>query len=355
MRCVCIGRPRRRPKSAARFGATAVLAGLTMAAGLLPPVTRAQSPPDRYALLIGGLGGGAEQTELFGGYLLATRRALVETFGFDSQHVTVLAEPALSDRAFVNGVSTEDNIRAAFQRLSGELESSDHVYVVLFGHGNSDDKASYLNIPRRDLSDADYAGLLDGLDAGRIVLINTASSSAPFVERISAEGRVVITATRTASQRNETVFPGYFVEALTSPSADLDRDGDLSVGEVFRFASEATERYFEDASLLATEHALLEDTGDGVGYQAAELEAGAEGNLAAATWLRRRTLALDGLAPAARAEVAGLLARRDELGEEIAAVKAQKSELDLDDYYARLEVLFVELARLEDSVEVNRR
>src|SRR5690606_8421762 len=105
------------------------------------------------------------------------------------------------------------------------------------------------------------------------VFVNTASSSAPFVERISAARRVVITATRVASQRNETVFPRYYVEALTSPSADLDRDGDLSVGEVFRFAAEATERHYADASLLATEHALLEDTGDGVGYQHGELEA----------------------------------------------------------------------------------
>lgn len=313
----------------------------------------AQPLPERHALLIGGLGGGAEQTEKFGGYLLEARRAFVDALGFDARHVTVLAEPALAGRDFVDDVSTEDNIRAAFERLSGAVGESDQVYVVLFGHGNADEGASYLNIPRRDLSDSDYAALVDELGAGRIVFVNTASSSAPFVERISAEGRVVMTATRTASQRNETVFPRYFVEALGSASADLDRDGDLSVGEVFRYAAEATARHFEDGSLLATEHALLEDTGDGVGYQLAELEANAEGGLAAATWLRRRSLALGGLAPEARAEVAGLLARRDELGAEIAALKARKAELGVDEYYAQLEVLFVELARLEAAVDAS--
>ena len=37
------------------------------------------------------------------------------------------------------------------------------------------------------------------------------------------QDRVIITATRTGTQRNETVFPTYFVEALSSPAASTSR------------------------------------------------------------------------------------------------------------------------------------
>ena len=318
---------------------------------LLAPHSATAQEGQSYAVLIGGLGGSAEYTEKFQQYLFNTHRALVEDFQFPAGNVTVLAEAALSDLAFVNDVATAENIRARFDGLAGQVTAADHVYVLLFGHGSYDGENAQLNIPRRDLNDADYADLINALPAGRLIFVNTASASAPFIDVLSALDRIVITATRRGTQRNETVFPRFFVEALTSPAADLDKNGDLSVREIFRYAAEKTAQSFDETSHLATEHALLDDTGDGKGYRVEELDEAAEGNLAAVTYLKRRTAVLATVSGENRAEIVAMLGEKDALERDIADLKSRKKNLNEDRYYAELETLFVRLARLNDRIE----
>ena len=309
----------------------------------------AQQAGTRYAVVIGGLGGSAEHTERFRGYLFETHRALVQDFGFPEANVVVLAEETLREQPFVDAVSTAENIRAHFGRLAARATADDHVYVFLFGHGSYDGTRASLNIPRRDLTDTDYADLVGALGAGRVVFVNTAAASGPFVEALSAPERVVATATRSGTERNETVFPRFLVEALAAPAADLDRDGDLSVREVFVYAAEQTARSFEETGHLATEHALLEDTGDLKGYGADALDAAGEGNLAGLTILRRRSAAL--AAAASDPAMRGPLREKEAIERAVAELKSRKPELGGDAYYAQLETLFVRLARLMEEIE----
>jgi len=321
---------------------------LTLFVDFAPKSAAAQ---ERYAVLIGGLGGSAEYTEQFQHYLFETHKALVDGFGIPGANVTVLAEAALQDQAFFTDEATAENIRAHFGTLASQVTDGDHVFVVLFGHGSYDGEHAQLNIPRRDLNDADYAVLLNELPAGRVVFINTASASAPFIDALSAPDRVVITATRAGTQRNETVFPRFFVEALTNPAADLDKNGDLTVHEVFRYATEKAAQSFEETNHLATEHALLDDTGDGQGHRLEDLEAAGEGNLAAVTYLKRRTALLASVSGADREAVATMLREREMIERDIADLKSRKGTLEEDRYYASLETLFVRLARLNDRIE----
>ena len=308
----------------------------------------AQQAGTRYAVVVGGLGGSAEYTERFRGYLFETHRALVSAFGFEAANVAVFGENALEGQPFVTGVSTAENLRIHFARLAARVTPDDHVYVFLFGHGSYDGRHAQLNLPRRDLDDTDYADLVGALDAGRVVFVNTAPASGPFVEALSAPERVVVTATRSGTERNETVFPRFLVEAFTSPAADLDRNGDLSVREVFVYASQQAARSFEETGHLATEHALLEDTGDLKGFRAEELDGAAEGNLAGLTYLRRSAVAASGVSgEALRAH----LREKEEIERAVAALKSRKADLSEDAYYAQLETLFVRLARLMEKVE----
>ncbi len=306
----------------------------------------AQEAGSRYALLIGGLGGDASYTERFGGYLDETRSALVEHFGIPADHVTVLAENLLVDRPFVDDVSTAENIREAFARLSAAATPDDHVYVILFGHGSYDGARAQLNIPRRDLTDADYADLLDGVDAGRIIVINTSSASGPFAATLSSPDRIILAATATGTQRDETVFPRFFVEALRSPDADLDKSGGLSVLELFRFTADEVARSFVATGHLATEHAVIDDDGDGEPTRFDRLDNGADGALAAVTYLRP---------PASMAAVSEadrpLLRERESLQREIADVKSRKASMPEDAYYDALEEVLLELARLNERLD----
>ena len=311
--------------------------------GCLPTSSWAQATGDRYALLIGGLGGTEEYTASYQQHLLRTQKALVNTFGLPASNVRVLAEPAAQETEVVDGVSDRSTITAYLENLAGQVTSDDHVYILLFGHGSYDGEHAYLNIPGRDLGSADYAELVDRLDAGRIVFINTASASAPFIQALSAQGRIVITATRTGTQRSETTFPRFFVEALNSAAADLDRNGRLSVKEVFAYASRKTNQSFNEKGYLASEHALLEDTGDKQGYRVGELQEAEEGSLAEITYLEAKATLLAGAPEQLR--------QRQEIRRAIAELKARKDELGTDAYYTRLERLFIRLARLNDEIE----
>lgn len=338
-------------REALRFAAFFLLFSTCMLG--LPRLSKAQiAGGQRYAILIGGLGGNSEYTETFRQYLFESQKALIDQFAFPPSNVTVLAETDLQDLAFVTDVSTAENIQTYFVSLASKVSENDQVYVVLFGHGSFNGQNAQLNIPRRDLNDVDYARLVNALPAGRIVFINTASASAPFIENISAPERIVITATKSGTQRNETVFPRYFVEALADPAADIDKDGNLSVREVFAYTSQHTARSFTETSHLATEHAMLEDTGDGQAYREEELDEAGEGNLASITYLRRRpsAVATSGGRPAGTERQ---LLHRETLERAIAELKSQKSMLGTELYYAQLETLFIQLARLNDTLEGN--
>ena len=227
------------------------------------------------------------------------------------------------------------------------MGEDDEVFVLLFGHGSFNGDQAQFNIPRRDLSSDDYAELIGALAAETVVFVNTASASGPFVDALSGPGRVVITATRTGTERNETVFPQFFIEAMTSPSADLDKNGDLSVRELFVYAAEQTAQSYEAEGHLATEHALLEDTGDGEGYEVDELDEAGEGALAAVTYLKRR----EAPALAAGEGATSVWREREAIEQAVAELKSRKTQLETDVYYAELETLFVRLARLNETLE----
>lgn len=325
----------------------AVLAGILFVLAAVPgQPASAQEAGKRHVLLIGGLGGEPAYIDRFGSYLSDVRSLLVNRHGIPATDITVLAENALADRPFVDDVSTAENIRSAFDSIAEAATPDDHVYVMLFGHGSYDGAAAQLNIPRRDLTDADFSALVDQLDAGRIVFVNTASASGPFAASLSGPDRIVIAATATGTQRDETVFPRNLVEALRSPDADLDKSGSLAILEIFRYAAEETARSFQASGRLATEHAVIDDNGDGEPTRFDRLEGSADGALASITHLRPARM----LADVSEADLS-LLRERESLSREIADLKSRKAAMPEEAYYDALEEVLLSLARLNERLE----
>ncbi|MBX2820241.1 MAG: hypothetical protein KTR29_11190 [Rhodothermaceae bacterium] len=314
-------------------------------------VTLSQDIGKKYALLIAGLGGDAEHTDKFKGYLFDTRKALVESLGFEESDVVVLGEARIVEESFVDDLSNAENIRSQFTSLNNKVTSSDDVLIVLFGHGGYEGGIARLNIPRRDLTQNDYADLVGALQARRLVFINTASASAPFIEAIAGEGRIVITATRTGTQTNETLFPQYFVESLTNPGTDRDKDSRISIAEVFAYAAEKTDQWYEDNGHVATENAMISDTGSGEGVRIEDLEVSGTGQVAAFTYLSSGDTALLAAAGGSSPELASWLDEKNQIELDIAELKAQKTQMNIEEYYAALEVLFVRLARGNEQLE----
>ena len=302
---------------------------------------RPAADPNKFAVILSGASGEAEYAKRFDGWTEGLRRALVERFGFEEARVTVLSESPGGARSLK---ATAEEVRRAFQTLRTSAGPESTVFVFLIGHGTYDGRQAKFSLVGPDLTAGEYAELLDGLNARRVVVFNMASASGEFIKPLSGRGRVVVTATRSGQEQNATLFPEFFIEALKSREADADQNGRVSVFEAFDYAARMTaERYKRDGR-LATEHALFDDSGDGVGHAAAE---GGDGAVA-------RNVYLDSLTPqqaAATVEAARLLRERERLEVEVEQLKSRKAFLPESEYEAELERVFISLAKVNRSIK----
>jgi hypothetical protein len=297
--------------------------------------------PNKFGLIINGAGGEEIYAEQFEKWTKELTSVLVNRYGFAPDHLRVLTEKP----AGPSGVkSTAEEVRKVFGTLKTELQTDNALFVFMIGHGSFDGKDSKFNLIGPDISAAEYNTLLNALPTKRVVVLNMASASGEFVKGLSAKGRIVITATRNGQETNATRFPGFFIAALSATDADTDQDGHISILEAFVYANRLTADFYARAGRLATEHALIDDNGDGVGREKAE---SGEGALARATYLD--SLSLE--AAAANVATAKLFKERIRLEGEIEQLIGRKSSLPEGEYDATLERLFVELAKVNRSIK----
>jgi hypothetical protein len=221
-------------------------------------------------------------------------------------------------------------------RLRTRLAGDDLLFVMLIGHGTTaDDDDGKFNLVGPDLSAAEWASLLKPLP-GRLIFVNTTGASFPFLHRLSGPGRIVLTATDSAAQQFETVFPEFFVKALDDPGADADKNGRVSVWEAFSYASAAVRQWYDQHGQLPTERPLLDDNGDGIGLEAQN--PGPDGAVARAVYLAPET------PPAGDTEISR---RRAELERQLDDLRVRKAaSADPGRFDAEIEKILVELAQL---------
>jgi hypothetical protein len=311
------------------------LAMLIMLAGASPSYAG-----ERYALIVTGASGGDAYAEKYDRWRAIFVSTLREKFGYAPDRLRILAETGSegADKA------TRENVQRALQELRKRLTKEDQLLILLIGHGTSlDGEDAKFNLVGPDMSASDWAELLKPLP-GRVLFVNTTGASFPFLQKLAGRGRVVLTATDSAAQRFETVFPEYFVNAFTDAAADTDKDGRVSLWEAFTFASAGVHLWFEQKGQLPTERPLLDDTGAGVGREA--VNPGPDGHIAGVTFLEPEAAA----SLPADGTIGALQKRRAELEAQIEELKATKSSLPPDRYEADLERLLLELARIVQQI-----
>ncbi len=299
------------------------------------------SAQQTHLVVISGASGAAEFRERFHQWGLTVVRAAVDKHGLDPADVIWLAERPEMDQ-LIDGPSRREDIEAALGELSERTGPDDAVMIVLIGHGTSSGGDSRFNVPGRDLSATDFAFLVERFGTRNVVFVNTASASGAFISEMSGPNRTVITATRSPREGNATRFAGFFADAFAGEVADTDKDERVSVLEAFAYARREVERSFEEDGLLATEHALLDDNGDGVG-SGFEEEGDLDGALARTVFLSRGGGRVTDAEIAADPELAALYRQRQELEEQIAALTALRDTMQAEQYEAELEGLLVEL------------
>ncbi len=202
------------------------------------------------ALIISGVPGDPEHAERFTKWTDTTRKLLLEKFGFSADHVIVLADKQ----------TAKADIQKAFEQMRAQLKPLDTFFLFFIGHGSYDTEYKF-NIFGPDFTGAEYNQLLGTLKVGRIVVVNGSSASGGLTEALAGKNRMIVTATKSGHEGNDTTFYGHFLEALQNPAADEDKDQKVSVWEAFKFATEATSRAYKDDGKLETEHPQLSDNG----------------------------------------------------------------------------------------------
>ena len=241
--------------------------------------------------------------------------------------------------------STLEEIRAALAELARLVRPNDDLFVLLIGHGSATGTGPRLNIPGPDLTADALHDALDEIGARYTVVVNGASSSAPFIDALSGPGRVIVTATKSGAERLSTVFPEHLLDALKAQAGDLDKDGRVSVLESFNYARNKTAEWYEDQGLLATEHALLDDNGDGRGTREPG-PGGTDGTLAGRIYFGRGPGGPEATAGTVPPGGQALQARMEELRWLIDELRVRKEQEDPEEYAARMEGLLIELARV---------
>jgi hypothetical protein len=273
-----------------------------------------------YILTVAGLGGEPDYEQRFAG--LATDTDKILKTGAQSDRVVETLKGADATRA---------KVEASLNRIAAQAKPADAFVLMMIGHGTFDGTEYKFNLPGPDISATELAALLNKIPAGRQLVVDMTSASGGAAGILKKENRTVITATKSGTEKNATVFARYWVEALRDPAADIDKNETISALEAFQYAEKKTAQFYTEQKRLATEHPQIDDQ-----QRAASFPLLKFGSAAAVV-----------TDPAKRE----LIAKKEDIDNKIDALKYQKSLMAPDDYKKQLTGLLLELAKVQEAID----
>lgn len=288
-----------------------------------------------HVVIVTGLGGMPEYEENF------------ESWGSRLQELFA-ADPANRVYRLDGRSRNRKAVLELFQEVQGKAAPADTIWLFLVGHGTYDGRDYKFNITGPDLTGKDLSGFLESLGDRRSYVILATSASGVLVPELSGKHRVVLSATRNERERQPPLFLSFFIEAASSPAADTDKNGRVSLLEAFSFSEKKVAAWYADKGRIQTEHPLLSDGGQvrlGDSSSESTLVRAGTGLLSASAYL---------YSPPAQAyrslEAQQLAAQRTVLEREIEDLKYRKGEMPEAQYFEKLQELLVEVATLNERI-----
>ena len=309
-------------------------AGLALAEA---PASAPTNEPARFVIVVGAAGEPQYATNF-------TRQA---------DAWTRLAQRAHATSAVIGLDPVQTNDLASLRTALGAIPPGgvEPLVLVLVGRGTHDGRHARFNLRGPDLTATNLQEWLAPITRPTAV-VNLASASAPFINALARSNRVVLTATRSGNEVNATRLGDELAGLLEQEATDLDQDGDLTLLEAFLAAASRTAESYKAESRLATEHPLLDDNGDGRGTPA-EWFKGTRATKKAANAGATDGLRAHQVVLAPGPDTARLTpeqrARRDDIERRIEALRAARPTPPDEAYWARLEALLLEMARVTSS------
>lgn len=229
-------------------------------------------PRQRHALIICGHPGDAEHTKSFTETVGKLGEGLTKTVGIPAERQYVLfGTERPKDLKGATGPATREAVAAAVAEVRKKIHPDDGLWVICLGHGYHDGKQAWWNLPGPDLNAAEFGKLFADINCKEQVFVMTFSLSGYFVGPLARRDRVVIAATEADSEPNETTFPAVFAKVLSTgldpAEHDVDKDDRLTLFDLYVVVAKEIASNYATSEQLATEHAQLDDDGDGVGHE----------------------------------------------------------------------------------------
>jgi hypothetical protein len=220
-----------------------------LVAALLLAHRPAQAEPRRYALLIGANAGERDEVVLRYANDDAHRlsRILQQLGGFRGEDVVLLQEAGAND------------VRSALIDLNERVRHEPHALLFVYYSGHADADTLHLSgsrLPFRELrglvsgsSATTRVLVVDACRSGAITRVKGGHAGPSFDVRVEtpvpAEGMAILTSSAAGEDSQESdslggsIFTHYLASALVG-AADADKDGQITIGEAFSYASSAT-------------------------------------------------------------------------------------------------------------------
>jgi hypothetical protein len=281
-----------------------------------------------HTVIIAGLGGEPEYEQRFAAQAQALADAAAKSH--DPSQVVLLSAAG----------ARRDAVRGEFEALAQRLSEDDTVVIVLIGHGTFDGEDYRFNLPGPDLTANELGQLFDRLPAREQLIVNATSASGatlePWIAAMTTRRarRVVIAATKSGGERTATRFAQYWVQAVTTPEADVDKNEIVTAAEAFEYANRQVAASFKSDNILATEHGRM--AGEDAASQVIIARLGTIGGDSAAD-------------PQLRA----LLQQRGAIEHDLDLLKERRAALDEAAYYDALESVLVRLALLQRRIDAS--
>ena len=289
---------------------------------------------DTFYFTVAGLGGEPEYDARFSGWAKDLDKLLHEV------------EPHAKIKTLYGAEATRANVEAYLRDVAKSAKADDSLVLMLIGHGTFDGFDYKFNLPGPDLAATELAGMLDKIPAHQLI-VNMTSASGGSTAVLAKPKRVLITATKSGTEKNATVFPRYWIEGMRDPAADSDKNEIVTALEVFRYAEEKTGKFYETQKRLSTEHALIEDAGKAEGVKAPTPENGEGLTAGRFAVLHLGEAAVQSRDPAKLT----LLKTKEDLEASIDDLKYRKASMAVSEYRAQLQQLLLQLAKTQEALD----
>lgn len=281
-----------------------------------------------HVLLVTGLSAEPRFAKMFATAAGAIYDAAHTQWHLADSALVYLSEDPTADAKRMTGKATKATITEAFDVLARRAHPGDVVLIFLLGHGSGEMAESAVNIAGPDPTAGDYARWLVPLNRATVVFVNASTGSGDFAKVLAGPNRVIVTATKTGIEKNESIFAGYFAAGLTGTEADADKDGRVSVIEAFNYARTQVAKAYEATNRMQTEHAVLADS-SGIAAR----------------------IAFGGDATSADPRISALMGERRVLEASVDSLRRIKAGMDSTAYSRDLERLLLEIARKTQTIK----